>query len=77
MPILTTVGSAERNQVSEEAVPGDWTSHSTSVTSAGPVATVAGPAVIDGTSVHLEGTDSSAAHQQVRRTHHAKPSLLR
>ena len=56
IPILTTVGSAERNQVSEEAVParldvafdvGDerWSG-----------ATGAGtPAVIDGTVVHLEG----------------------
>ena len=56
IPILTTVGSAERNQVSEESVPerldvafdvGDerWSG-----------ATQAGaPAVIDGTVVHLEG----------------------
>ena len=74
IPILTTVGSAERNQVSEEAVPerldvafdvGDerWSG-----------ATGAGaPAVIDGTVVHLEGPTAVLLIERVRRTRHAKP----
>ena len=57
MPILTTVGSAERNQVSEESVPeqfdvafdvGDerWAGGTGGCR----------PAIIDANSVHLDGT---------------------
>ncbi len=57
MPILTTVGSAERNQVSEESVPAQFDV----AFDAGEARWAGGtggcrPAIIDANSVHLDGT---------------------